>query len=135
MDVKIIKKRIASAFTACGWLLGLQAFSSAYYLLTGISNGDNDDVLIGLIGFGIGAIFYWLYKKSKEETSYKNLGALFLLCLGFDVFDMAFFMSEGLGMFLFCLIIRAPICVLLYRGTVASIEQYKKCEVIKTKSK
>ncbi len=125
MDTKTIKKRIASAFTACGWLLGLQAFSSAYYLLTGMSNSNNDDIFIGLFGFGIGAIFYWLFKKTKTETTYKNLGALFLLCLGLDAMDMAFFMYEKFSVFLIALAVKTPICVLLYKGTIAGIEQYK----------
>jgi hypothetical protein len=126
VDTKTIKKRIASAFTACGWLLGFQAFGSAYYLLTGMSNRDNFDVFIGLFGFGIGAIFYWLLKKAKNETTYKNLGALFLLCLGLDALDIAFYTSERLSAFLIFLAIRVPICVLLYKGTIAAIEQYKK---------
>ena len=126
MDAKTIKKRIATAFTACGWLLGLQAFGSAYYLLTGLSNSNDANIFIGLFGFGIGAIFYWLYKKTKAETTYKNLGAIFLLCLGIDALDMAFYMSERLGSFLVFLAMRVPICVLLYKGTIAGIEQYKK---------
>lgn len=126
MDAKTISKRIRSAFTACGWLLGLQAFSSAYTLITGISNTNDTDILIGLFGFGIGAIFYWLYQKAKKEPTYKNIGAIFLLCLGIDAVDMAFYMNDKLGMFLFFLAIRVPICVLLYKGTIASIEQYRK---------
>ena len=127
MEAKTIKKRIASAFTACGWLLGLQAFGSAYFLLSGMSSQSDDDIFLGLFGFGIGAIFFWLYKKAKEETSYKNLGAMFLLCLGLDAIDMGYFMvHERLGVFLLALATRVPICVLLYKGTIAGIEQYKR---------
>lgn len=127
MDAKTIKKRITSAFTACGWLLGLQVFSAAYYLITGVANRNDGDIFVGLFCLGIGAIFYGLYRKTKTETTYKNLGAMFLLCLGIDAIDMAFFIvDEKLAVFLFALAIRVPICVLLYRGTIAGIEQYKK---------
>jgi hypothetical protein len=131
MDAKTIKKRIRSAFTACGWLLGIQAFGAAYHLITGITDRNNTDILTGLIACGIGAIFYWLYRKTKEETTYKNLGAMFLLCLGIDVSDIAFMMiDEKIGVLLFSLAVRVPICVLLYKGTIAGIEHYKKTKSI-----
>ncbi len=80
MNKEKLEQYFSSAKTACGWLLGFQAFSTIYNLITGLMNHNEEMVFTGIfVGF-VGVILLWLINRFRKECNFKNSSTLFLTC-------------------------------------------------------
>lgn len=117
-----LEQYFSSAKIACGWILGIQAFSTIYSLITGLMNHDEEMVINGIfVGF-VGVILLWLINRFRKECNFKNSSTLFLTCFGMDAFDIGHWVAVGnWTTFALKLAIAIPTLFFLGRITKATI--------------